>query len=301
MRKTFYPLLLMLLVGTSAVSGQRKIDERRPFAPDGSIRIFNAVGTVRVIAWSRDSIWVTGTVWEDRDRFMIGNDTNAMKLGIWDYASGRAIIKPSQIEVHVPARASVWVKTATADIEALGLAGSADLNSVSGKIRVVAGPKDINIESMSGDVDAFVASPVLRIRTASGAIGIRGASQDISANTVSGNVKVNGGPIDRGRFETVTGAIDFDGSFLRGASLEFQTHSGGVELRLPANTDADFIVSTFGGQLRNELARRQQLASRRDLRGQELSFTNGKGGSNISVRTFNGDIVLAGVLAALKK
>ena len=111
MRKTFGALALVLIAGTSAVSAQRKINERRAFAPDGSIRIFNAVGTVRVIGWARDSIWVTGTVWEDQDRFMIGKNPHAMKLGVWDYGNGPEI-KPSQIEVHVPAGASVWLHAA---------------------------------------------------------------------------------------------------------------------------------------------------------------------------------------------
>jgi hypothetical protein len=283
--------LLLLLAGANAVAAQRRLDERRAFAPDGSIRILNAVGTVRVIGWNRDSIAVTGTVWEDQNQFMIGNDPRAMKLGMWDYGSAQSI-NPSHIEVRVPARASVWVKTASADIEALGLAGSVDLNSVSGRIRVVSGPRDINIETMGGDVDAYVAAPVMRIRTAAGNVTVRGASQDVIVHTVSGAMNITGGPLEHGLFESVTGAITFGAMFEAGSTLEFQTHSGIVQLDLPQHPDADVTLSTFTGKVRNALNARR-VTPRADLRGQELSFTDGVGGSSISVRTFSGDMVIA--------
>jgi hypothetical protein len=44
--------------------------------------------------------------------------------------------QPTTLDVMVPARAKVWVKTATAQIEVSGVTGELDLYVVGGKIRV---------------------------------------------------------------------------------------------------------------------------------------------------------------------
>jgi hypothetical protein len=284
--------LLVALAGCSAtaVSAQRKLNERRALNGDASIRILNATGAVRVTGWDRDSISVTGVVYDDHERLGLGGNRSSVKLAIWDPEATEK--RPSMLEVRVPARATVWVKTASALIEVSGVDGSMDLSSVSGSVRIGGRPRDLNVESMGGDIVADVAAPVARLRTASGGIRVAGAIDDLTMTTVSGLLSVASSPLLRARVESITGAIAFNGLVARGGHLEFLSHSGPIEVFLPGDISSDFAISTFAGKLRNQFGSKQMMM-RSDLRGQELNFTTRSGGARISVRTFSGDITLA--------
>jgi DUF4097 and DUF4098 domain-containing protein YvlB len=64
-----------------------------------------------------------------------------------------------------------------------------------------------------------------------------------------------------------------------------------VELALPANVSADFSISSFSGEIENELGPPARKASRWTSE-KELSFTTGSGGAKVTVETLSGDIRL---------
>src|SRR5205823_7580635 len=69
--------------------------------------------------------------------------------------------------------------------------------------------------------------------SATGDIVLSGDSEDAGLTTVSGTIRVPTGRFDRARIESVTGAVDFAGTIARGGSLDVDTHSGAIDLRLP--------------------------------------------------------------------
>ena len=253
---------------------------RWPFAGDGSVRIVDPSGRIRLIGWDVDSLAVSG---RGPGRLAAAGTASVRKLVV----TGRA-----ELEVHVPRGARVWVKSASADIDVVGVDGTLDLNSVAGAIHVVGTPADVTAETMDGPVELAGGSGRARVKTVSGDILLRGASVDLGASTLSGTIVVRaagwqrgGTGVQRGKFESVTGDVRFDGELGRGGIVELESQSGAIALRVPATTVADFDLVTIAGSITNRLT--AATAERGVLR-----FSTGAGGAQVTARSFKGSISL---------
>lgn len=288
-RRPVLPCLaaILALLAAGDVAAQRRIDERAAFQ-GGGIRIYNMVGTVRVLGWAHDSIAVSGTVHEGGEPFLMHVAAEGAKVGIWNPKATN--LPPSDLEVRVPAGSQVWVKTGSAGITVGGLTGGVDLVSVTGGIQVTGSPRELAAETMGGSIAAAVTTRRARLKTAAGAIALRGTIDDVDATSVSGAIEIAGGSIRLGRFESIEGRIVHAGGFDPDAALEFTTHSGTIEFALPASASAAFMVRTFEGSLDDRLGVTVSKTARPT--GRELVFDVGEGDAVISVNSFRGTVVL---------
>jgi DUF4097 and DUF4098 domain-containing protein YvlB len=282
-------ILLTLCAAAAPVRGQRTLDERYAAAPSGFIRIHSIVGSVRVTGWDSDSVAVTGTVSETKlDRFEVHGAYEGSKMGFFGEGTQ---LKPSHLEVRVPAGSQVWVKTASADVTVTGVTGGVDVYSVSGRLEVGGTPREVFVESMGGAVRVAADTRTVRARTASGDITVAGAVTDVIATSVSGRVTAEGGAFERGRFESVDGDILFAGEIRRGSWLDFINHSGAIEVVVPRATSADFALTLFEGGFQDEFGVRPTYGGNK-LKGQQVGFTLGAGGAHVTVRNFKGRTIL---------
>jgi DUF4097 and DUF4098 domain-containing protein YvlB len=287
----------LALSGRDAASQQR-VDERWPLASGGSVRIVNPFGRVRVVGWDAESLSVSGRLERGAGGFSAAGDARVRKLLVLPSGDEREAGR-AELEVHVPRRASVWVKSATADIAVEGVDGPLDLNSVAGAIHVGGTPADVTAETMDGSVEIAGGTGRARVKTVSGGILLRGASEDLGASTLSGTIVVRaagwqrgGTGVQRGKFESVTGDIRFEGELGRGGVIELESQSGTIDVRVPANTVADFDLLTVGGTITNGLTAAPPLRRAAGV-GQELRFATGPGGAQVTVRSFKGPVLLA--------
>jgi hypothetical protein len=290
MTRTRAWLAFALVLLACQATAQTRIDQRWPLDPGGSVRIVSPSGKIRVFGWDTDSLAVSARLDRRAGRFSAAGDAHVRKLGI-DGAG-------ADIEVRVPRGATVWVKSATASIEVEGVDGTLDLTSQGGTIRVLGTPQDVTAETMDGSVELAGGTGRARVKTVSGDILLRGASQDLGASTLSGRIVVRaagwqrgGTGVQRGKFESVAGDIRFEGELGRGGVVEVESQSGKIEVRVPANTVADFDALTIGGTITNALGEARPTA-RLGGKGQELRFSTGTGGAQVTVRTFKGAIVM---------
>jgi len=288
-------LVLWLALLARQATAQAQIDERWPLDPGGSVRIVNPFGSIRVLGWDADSVTVSARVGARAGRFVAAGDGHVRKLGV-DGGNG----EPAELAVHVPRGATVWVKSATASIEVEGVDGTLDLSSQGGSIRVVGTPQDVTAETMDGAVELAGGTARARVKTVSGDILLRGASQDLGASTLSGRIVVRaagwqrgGTGVQRGKFESVTGDVRFEGELGRGGVVEVESQSGTIEVRVPASTVADFDLLTIAGAITNHMSAAQPKP-RATGAGQELRFSSGAVGSGaqITARSFKGGILL---------
>lgn len=274
--------------GTEGQESARRVDRREAVAPDAYIRVMVMRGEVRVRGWDRDSVAVTGSIDGAGDLFFSGGGA-AAKLGLWEE---RAPSTTGRLEVRVPRRATLWVKTEEADVDVRAFDGTLDVISVTGRVRAEGEFRQLHLESMGGDVEVEAEVPVLGVRTAAGSIRVRGAVDDLNAGTVSGRIDVALPGLHRGRLESVTGDVRYRGDVRRGGLLDVQTHSGSVELAMPSDVDAEFTLHTIEGEVVNTLGETPERPSP-GLRGPAVTFQLGDGGANVSVGTFSGTIDLA--------
>lgn len=278
--------LAALLALADAVLAQQ-VERRLPLAADGSVKVWALGGSVRVMGWSRDSVLVRGSVAGGASLFHIGGSPTAVKMFVEDRDGSAG---DSHLEVWVPARAKVWVKTESAMIDVRGVEGSVDLNTIGGAVQVSGMLRDLYAESMDGRIALAVTAPSVRAKTASGDLTFEGGGDNVRLTTVSGTIAVAVDSIERARCESVTGAITVRGGLARGASLALESHSGQIELIVPPATSADFDIDTFGGTIDNRLTRARPTELER--RGRSLAFTAGDGGAEVQIRNFKGAVIL---------
>ncbi|HXV87128.1 MAG TPA: DUF4097 family beta strand repeat-containing protein [Gemmatimonadales bacterium] len=284
-----WPVALGLAVVGHSLTAQQRIDRRFPIDADASIRIHHMLpGSVRVTGWERDTIVVTGTA--APGAFFSGGSGRGAKIGV-EGEMGGGPATASHLEIRVPRRSRVWIKTASADIHAADVVGGLDLYSVSGGVRVTGQAGQVYAESMDGTVDVAAATRWVRVKTAAGLVSLRVAEGDVAASTVSGNIVVEAERLERARLESVTGDIHFAGDFDRGGTFVFETHGGKVELTLPPAVGATFDLSTHHGRILNQLTQ-APVQTARDGVGKVASFEAGPGGADVTVRTFKGDVVV---------
>src|SRR2546428_6441778 len=289
MTRTIGWLALAIALVAGQAAGQGRVDEHWALDPNGTVRITCPFGKIRVRGWDAETLAVTGRLERGAGRLSATGDAHVRTIE----ATG-----PAELEVHVPRALTVWVTTTGADIDVLGVDGKLDLTSVAGAIHVVGTPQDVTAETMNGSVELAGGTGRARVKTVSGDVLLRGASQDLGASTLSGRIVVRaagwqrgGTGVQRGKFESVTGDVRFDGELGRGGVVELESQSGTLDVRVPANTVADFDLLTIGGAITNRLTAAAPQRRAAGV-GQELRLSTGTGGAQVTVRSFKGPIFL---------
>ena len=288
-----------LLANTAAA--QHQVDAKRPLVADGLVRIFVPQGSLRIMGWDRDTVQVTGSLDPAAELSIQGGEVGGRRVklaieGLPDDGQTRV----AQLEVHVPEKSRVWVEGRGAEVEVSGVVGSLELHMGSGGIRVTGSPQEVNAESMSGAIEIAAQATLVRAGSASGVVTLRGVSGDLEVSTVSGNIAVTGGTFQRAKVQSVVGNIQFTGDFDRGGSCTFESHSGKVELFLPATVAADFEVTTFLASVDNDFGAGLPRTPA-DARRKELSFSTNAGGAQVSIRTYRGGVVLRKVVMKTRR
>jgi hypothetical protein len=270
------------------------IERRGAIASDASIRISGAISSLRIIGWDRDSLVITGTMpqgWRFDGGVASGTLGHGRGAKFFVEAPTEVFPTGAAIEMRVPTRARVWAKSGSADIEVSGVSGGLDLNLVGGSVTVNSAPRELNIESMDGAVRVLAGAAWLRVKTATGDIEVVGGSEDVGLSTVSGTIRVGTGRYERGKFETVTGDVVYQGDVGYKGSVDLTTHSGRVDLRLSQPPGLELDAATVTGMIENTLTKNRPIPGR-EARGMELGFSSGNGDTRIMIRSFKGNITL---------
>lgn len=281
-------VLLAALLAATPLPAQEKINRRIAIASDASIRIWNLAGNTRIIGWDRDSIAVTGTV--PSGAFYMGGSGSGAKLGV-ERPDGSKGDLPATLEIRVPRNARLWVKSASASVEASGLTGELESSSVDGAVRVEGSLRLVVAESMEGNLSVYGPMSVVRLKGGGGTITLRGARGDLMATTVGGAILLTDAALKRAHLETVSGPVAYDGTVAARGTLEVVTHSGDVTLRLPTEISAEFDLSSFDGAILYGLSGKGKGKGEPVPQvGKPMSFTTGGGDARVTVRSFKGEI-----------
>ena len=256
----------------------------RRVLPTAGLKIWIPDGEIRLVAWDRDSLLVRGRIARG-DNFFIGGDAGGMKFGV-EHPNSDGSGGKSAIVVYLPRQARVSLKTVTTKIDATGVSGW--FYSVSGSMHLSGAASSIEAETMTGGLDLDVTTPWLRARTGDGHLLLRGAPEDVDVSTVAGTLDVATTAIRRGQFGSVSGDIHYAAAPASGAIMEFSSHSGNVELILPRTVSGVFSLTAIAGVIENGMSSVRPTASQ----PRSVRISMGRGGSQVTVRTFKGSIRL---------
>jgi hypothetical protein len=295
---------LLLLVAWTAgdARAQQRFDERRMAAPDGTVKITNSAGAVRVTGWSVDSVRVTGRLGEEVADVEFTTDERATHVRVVLREAWRdRPVGGTDLEVRVPRSSHVAARTQEGAIEIRRVSGAVDLESATGDLRIHDDPRFVYARSVGGDVEISGISKVMRASSVAGAVTVEHAAGYVELSTVSGPIRLSGRNLWEGRVQTVSGDIRFEGDFQESGSFAFESNSGRIELVLAPHIRADFDVTAYFGRVETELP--GASVSGRGGTGRdgtatgdpehERVFSLNGGGARLNVRTFKGSIRIA--------
>lgn len=316
-------VLIAAFIVTPACAQQR-VDQRRATGPGGTVDITLISGSVRVVAWGRNEVHVTGELGRGVERLDLRTEGDRTYVQVV-VPRGTRHSGGSDIEVRIPARKTLVVRTTSADADVRGVTGSTTVNTVSGNVQVGGRPASLEVTTRSGEVEVDVVSDRVRAQSISGDLSLGGdvrteveaqtVSGDIGVSaragslraqsvsgtvtaptvsgraevqTVSGDIRVEGQRL-RGDFETVSGDVTIAGSLERGGTTTVSSHSGQIEMRLPRGAGAEVEFTTFSGDM--DLSVAGARVTRTSRREREVLL--GRGGARVELRTFSGNVKLA--------
>lgn len=266
-----------------------QIDTTIAFSRTGTVELQLTGGEIIVTSWPREQVRVRAT--SERSALRLDASSAMLSLGL---RSGSPRSGDTRFEVTVPVGVRVRANTTSGDIRVTGSKADVEARTQRGDIAVEdVGRIDLN--AFSGDVEAAAVAGDVRISVLSGDVRVRGGVGEIEIKTVSGEIDVRDARSRFVRLNSTSGDLTYDGTIDATGRYELETHSGDVDLTLPANINADITVSTFSGGVESDFPMILEPGPHGDAssHGKSLRLKIGRGGgARINAESFSGDINL---------
>ena len=291
-------LAIGLALQAAAASAATPIDQKRPLAADGRIRVSNISGQIIVNTWDKPQVHITGSLGEGVEKLAIEGDEKYLRIEVrypenkgGFFGFGKHVnIEPSVVQVLVPRGASVALEAVSADVDVTGVHGRRlEIAAVSGDVKVVdSTPGTASFENVSGDLDLLLNSTEVSADTVSGDLTLRGAlTGEVEVESVSGRIIVASTRLRRLEASTVSGDADLRVGLDAGGSLSADSVSGSINVVLPKGSGAKVRAETFSGDIRSPVGR---VEHEEHGPGSTLDARLGDGRAEIDLESFSGDI-----------
>ncbi|MYR83663.1 DUF4097 family beta strand repeat protein [Streptomyces sp. SID685] len=132
-------------------------------------------------------------------------------------------------EVHLDHVELLHVDTVFADIAVDGVSEYANVNGVSGKVRLAEVSGSAVIKGVNGDVWIGESGSDLHVSTAGGSIFVDGAGKGVTAKTAGGTIRL--GRVQQGEAELLTGSGEIEIGICEGSVAWIDAHSSTGSVR----------------------------------------------------------------------
>ncbi len=170
-----------------------------------------------------------------------------------------------------------------------GVQADVTVETVRGDIDLRGGAGTVSLKSIEGDVSIAGATGRIELSTAEGDVTVTDCGGEITAETLEGLLSLTRLTASMVEASSIDGAIVYDGAIAAQGQYRFTTHDGDVVLRIPEATGASVTVRTYDGRFVSSFP--AQLSG--DFKqGRRVTFTLGKGGAEVNIEAFDGQIRL---------
>lgn len=267
-----------LLVGTvSLASAQQKKDFRFTVQPGATVTVTNDFGPITVRAVSGNQVIVGAT--PHSAKVEVDGNQAGNRIELRSHFLQKASPQEGAVDydVQVPANAAVVVRTSNGAVKVQNVKGDVTVESDTGSVDVRdVGNAHVHVRSMSG--------PVTLTNIRNGHVELTSVSGDVTLNNVSGpQVSAN-----------TTGApIRFTGDCAGGGEYTLATHSGTIEVALPANASVDVSARSVNGSVEDAFQLQpDQHPTIAITAGKSLAGRANSGASSVHLRSFSGKITV---------
>lgn len=287
------PLLLALTAACGSAYAGTPIDEKRAVDAEARIEVSNAKGAVTISGWDRSEVAIGGTLGSGAKPLTIEGGGSKLSIKVeapdqrgWFSWGADSRMAATELDIKVPRAAEMKIDVVSADVTLSGVDGrSLDVDSVSGKLRLDSGAKEVDIDSVSGNVDLVGKAERAHVETVSGDIRARGLGGRIKYETVSGDIDAENGNYREINAGTVSGDINLRGKPAPDTRIDVESMSGSLHLYLPGDIAARLSASSFSGTIRSDFG-----SVKHEEHGPGSSLEAGSGDGLVKIETFSGDI-----------
>jgi DUF4097 and DUF4098 domain-containing protein YvlB len=263
----------------AAHAADSRKEARIDIAPGGTVNIVSGGGSITLHSGAGRQLLVAYTVHSTKVEVDQSTTDNKQRVELLTHALPGE--KPTADEakvdydVTVPAGVSVNVSTTSAPITADGISADIGLSSESGQITVHNIAKShVHVRSVTAPVNLQdVTMSHVDVQSTGGAVQLKNVNgQRVTAGTTSGN-------------------IDYQGDCSGGGNYILTTHSGAIDVALPATASVDLTARSTTGTVENDFPLRQKPhTSFVPQQGRSFAGTSNSGSSSVELQSFSGKI-----------
>ena len=254
-------------------------EARIDIAPGGTLNIVNGGGSIALHSGAGHQLLVTYTAHSAKVEVDQSSSDNKQRVELLTHALPGE--KPTADEakvdydVTVPAGVSVNASSTSGTITAEGINSEIGLSSETGQITVHnIARSHVNVRSMTAPVNLRdVTMSRVDIQSAGGTVQLANVNgQRVTVGTTSGN-------------------IEYQGDCSGGGSYILTTHSGAIDVTLPAAASVDLTARSTTGKVENDFPLQQKPhTSFVPQQGRSFAGTSNSGSSSVELQSFSGKI-----------
>ena len=283
MRVTGRPILALLLVALLAAAARgAEFDRRIPVQPGTRLDVRLYGGEVVIRGWDEDAVRVRA-VHFDSDTIDLEAAGSEVRVRARTRAGAPHGI---DLEIRVPSWMPLSVVGPYVDVQVSGTRADVRVETVRGDIRVTGGSGRLSLSSIEGQVVLEQARGDADLRAANNGIRVTGFEGTLRAEAVDGSLRLRQVVATRVEASAMAGDILWDGGLTADGSYHLATHSGDIDVTLPAASNATVTVHALDGHFHSAFRASDDGATR----GGRLRL--GRGGPRLDLESFNGVISL---------
>jgi DUF4097 and DUF4098 domain-containing protein YvlB len=259
----------------SSVAQNRK-EMRFNVGPGASLTITDDFGPVTVHVAPGAQVLAVATLHSDQmeiDQTHSGSRVELFTHSVQQHAAGDAA--RVDFEVTVPPDCDLTIHSS---------AGPISVEKIRG---------DINADGDLANIDVHdVGNGHVHLRTLRGTVTVTNVTNgQVEISSVSGPVMLNDVSGPNVEVNTTNGAISYTGMFSNNGDYEFTTHSGDIDVRLPANASVDVSARSVTGKVENDFPfQPKQHVPFPVTAGRAFAGTSNSGASSVQLRSYSGTI-----------
>lgn len=250
-----------LTATSGGITATRVGGELRANASSGDLTI-NEVGSRLIAQTSSGSIHAT-QIRDDATATVSSGEVRLEKVG------GRAVARASS--------GPVWINDVGGDAQASSMSDNLTVTNVRGRA---------NLSAISGGITVRNIGEGVRARSVSGPVTISDSKGSIDAGSTSDSVSLINVDSQEVSASSTSGNVHFTGKIRDGGHYELESFNGNVVLIIPMDSGFNLTAKTHDGSINTEFP----LQLTRTTGGSLMSGTVGRGGAEVRVSTFNGNV-----------
>jgi len=301
-------LFLFLGIHSSQALAKEKYEEKfektETLAKEGEVTLKNISGRIEVKSWNKNQVRIEAlkiskastlskakegaakvNIVVEKEDYSIRIETKYPKSKIW----GKSVNVSVNYNLLIPDKASIKIKSVSGSVDLEEIGGTVKVDVVSGSVEVKKADKGVDCQTVSGKLILQDIAGDAYLKTVSGKIVVNRIRGSIDAETVSGGLdlrEVSEAKVVKGK--VLSGSIVYQGDINPEGRYKLKSHSGSIEMMLPADSSFEFEAETFSGTIKSDF----KVTTTGVIKRTEMQGVVNEGGADVSLKTFSGSITL---------